>query len=91
MANRIHFVFLNIGHFFDHLFMLIFATVAALALAREWGMSYGGLIPYATPGLRGLWRVRSARRLACRQVEPQGHDVCILCRYWLELNLNRAR
>ena len=50
MANRIHFVFLNIGHFFDHLFMLIFATVAALALAREWGMSYGGLIPYATPG-----------------------------------------
>ena len=50
MLNRIQFVFLNIGHFFDHLFMLIFATVAALTLSREWGMSYAELIPYATPG-----------------------------------------
>jgi len=50
MLHRIHFVFLNIGHFFDHLFMLIFATVAALYLSREWGMSYAELIPYATPG-----------------------------------------
>ena len=48
--SRIHFLFLNIGHFFDHLFILIFATAAALTLAREWGMSYAGLIPYATPG-----------------------------------------
>lgn len=47
---RIHFLFLNIGHFMDHLFTLIFATVAALALTREWGMSYSDLIPYATPG-----------------------------------------
>lgn len=47
---RIHFLFLNIGHFLDHLFTLIFATVAALALTREWGMSYAELIPYATPG-----------------------------------------
>jgi len=45
-----NFLFLNIGHFYDHLFVLIFATVAALALAREWGMSYAALIPYATPG-----------------------------------------
>ena len=30
--------------------MLIFATVAALSLSREWGMDYGELIPYATPG-----------------------------------------
>ena len=48
--QRIHFVFLNIGHFFDHLFPLIFATVAALTLAREWDMGYGQLIAYATPG-----------------------------------------
>ena len=47
---RMHFLFLNIGHFLDHLFTLIFATVAALALTREWGMSYAELIPYATPG-----------------------------------------
>ena len=48
--DRIHFLFLNIGHFLDHLFTLIFATVAALALTREWGLSYAELIPYATPG-----------------------------------------
>jgi MFS family permease len=48
--QRIHFLFLNLGHFFDHLFPLIFATVAALTLAREWDMGYGQLIPYATPG-----------------------------------------
>ena len=50
MGDRIHFVFLNIGHFYDHLFMLVFATVAALFLSHEWGMSYAELIPYATPG-----------------------------------------
>jgi len=30
--------------------MLVFATMAALTLSREWGMSYAELIPYATPG-----------------------------------------
>jgi MFS family permease len=50
MRDRKHFFFLNVGHFLDHLFMLIFATVAALVLAHEWGMTYGQLIPYATPG-----------------------------------------
>ncbi len=48
--DRLHFLFLNIGHFLDHLFMLVFATVAALALSREWGISYGALLAYATPG-----------------------------------------
>ena len=48
--DRLNFLFLNVGHFLDHLFMLIFATVAALRLAEEWGMSYAQLIPYATPG-----------------------------------------
>jgi MFS family permease len=48
--SRLHFFFLNIGHFLDHFFMLVFATVAALTLNKEWGMSYGELIPYATPG-----------------------------------------
>ncbi len=50
MQTRSHFMLLNLGHFLDHLFMLVFATVAALALAGEWGMSYAALIPYATPG-----------------------------------------
>ena len=49
--HQINFFFLNIGHFFDHMFVLIFATVAALSLTTEWGMTYSQLIPYATPGL----------------------------------------
>ena len=48
--DRIHFLFLNVGHFLDHLLTLVFATVAALALTREWGLSYSALIPYTTPG-----------------------------------------
>ena len=44
------FLFLNIGHFLDHLFMLVFATIAALKLSTEWNLSYAELIPYATPG-----------------------------------------
>ena len=50
IQSRAHFLFLNVGHFFDHLFLLVFATAAALTLARDWGMSYAELIPYATPG-----------------------------------------
>jgi MFS family permease len=42
-------LFLNAGHFLDHLFVLIFAT-AALRLTTDWEMSYAELIPYATPG-----------------------------------------
>jgi MFS family permease len=48
--DRVHFLFLNIGHFLDHLFTLIFASVAALALAREWSLGYADLLRYATPG-----------------------------------------
>jgi MFS family permease len=50
MTDRIHFVFLNVGHFYGHFFMLVFATAAALSLSNEWSMSYAELIPYATPG-----------------------------------------
>ena len=48
--QRIHarFLFLNVGHFLDHLFLLVFAT-AALRLMTDWEMSYADLIPYATP------------------------------------------
>lgn len=48
--DRLHFLLLNAGHFLDHFFTLIFATVAALALSREWGLGYGDLLAYATPG-----------------------------------------
>jgi MFS family permease len=50
MRDRLHFGFLNFGHFIDHYATLIFATVAALALTREWSMSYAEIAPYATPG-----------------------------------------
>jgi len=48
--QQIEFYYLNIGHFLDHFFMLIFATVAALALIKDWNTSYAALIVLATPG-----------------------------------------
>ena len=48
--DRAYFLLLNIGHFLDHLLMLVFATVAALALSREWDVGYAALLAYATPG-----------------------------------------
>jgi MFS family permease len=50
VGDRLSFLFLNVGHFLDHLFTLIFATVAALALRDVWGVSYAELLKYATPG-----------------------------------------
>ncbi len=48
--DRAHFLLLNIGHFLDHLFTLVFATIAALTLSREWNADYATLLAYATPG-----------------------------------------
>jgi MFS family permease len=48
--DRAHFLLLNVGHFLDHLFTLIFATVAAVALTKTWGLGYKELLLYATPG-----------------------------------------
>jgi MFS family permease len=41
--------FLNIGHFVDHLAMLIFPVVV-VALAREWQQPYAELLPLALGG-----------------------------------------
>ena len=49
-GDRLHFFLINLGHFLDHLFTLIFATVAAVTLSREWGLGYAELLNYATPG-----------------------------------------
>ena len=43
------FLFLNLGHFFTHLFMLLYPTVV-LALEGEWGLPYSDLIALALPG-----------------------------------------
>jgi len=47
--KNLEFLFLNVGHFLDHFFVLIFAT-ASLRLTAEWNMSYSELIPYGTLG-----------------------------------------
>lgn len=49
--QQTQFVFLNLGHFFDHLLPLVFATVAAVTLYQEWGMTYDKLALYAMPGI----------------------------------------
>lgn len=50
LRERVHFLFLNAGHFLDHLFTLIIATVAVTALNVEWGLSYDQTLSYAMPG-----------------------------------------
>jgi MFS family permease len=40
MRRTYPFIFLNLAHFLDHYFMLIFPT-AVLAIHREWGRGYG--------------------------------------------------
>lgn len=50
MEDRKHFFYLNLGHFLDHFFLLIFATAAALVLIQDWQMPYGQLILYSTAG-----------------------------------------
>ena len=41
-------LFLNFAHFFDHMFMLIYAT-AVITIAIELKSSYGQLVALATP------------------------------------------
>lgn len=42
-------LYMNIAHFIDHYAMLIFAA-AVIIIAPTFGMTYGELLPYATPG-----------------------------------------
>lgn len=53
---RKHFLFLNVGHFLDHLFILIYPTVV-LALQDEWSFAYNDLLLY---GLMGGFAVGAA-------------------------------
>jgi MFS family permease len=40
--------FINVAHFFDHFFLLIFPT-AAIAIAPAWGMSFADVLFFGTP------------------------------------------
>jgi len=41
--------YINLAHFIDHYAMLVFAA-AVIVIAPVFGMTYGELLPYATPG-----------------------------------------
>ena len=62
IRKTLHFFFLKIGHFLDHLFVLIFAT-AVLKLALDWNMCYAELLPHATLGMVafGLGAIAASR------------------------------
>ena len=79
--DRIHFLFLNIGHFLDHMFTLIFATVAALALIARMGPELRRSAEIRDARLLRLRPVLAAGRLARRQVEPRRHDGGVLRRH----------
>ena len=53
-AQKLRFFFLNLGHFADHLFMLIFAK-AAVSAGLAFGLAadgaYAEMIPYGVPAL----------------------------------------
>ncbi|WP_282606637.1 MFS transporter [Pelagibius sp. Alg239-R121] len=40
--------FLNLGHFFDHFFLLIF-PIAVIAIERDWNLDYGAALALGTP------------------------------------------
>ncbi len=63
IRDRMSFFYLNIGHFLDHLFTLIYATVVSLALIAEWKLTYAELIPFATFGFVafGLYSLPAGR------------------------------
>ena len=47
--------YMNIAHFIDHYAMLIFAA-AVIVIAPTFEMTYGELLPYATPGFIEIGR-----------------------------------
>jgi len=47
--ERVRFLFLNVGHAYDHLFMLLFPTVV-LSLESAWGRPYSELLPLSLGG-----------------------------------------
>jgi MFS family permease len=48
MSNQQALRFINVAHFLDHFFLLVFPT-AVLALHQAWGMSYGEALALGTP------------------------------------------
>ena len=89
--DRTHFLFLNVGHFLDHLFTLIFATVAALALSARMGAQLRRTAQIRDARLLRLRGVLLSGRLARRQMEPRRHDGGVLRRHRARVGRDRIR
>src|SRR5690606_41731299 len=48
-GERLRLLFLNLGHTYDHLFMLLYAT-AVITMEAHFDLTYGELLALATPG-----------------------------------------
>ena len=48
MRQKPGLTYLNLAHFLDHYFLLIFPT-AVIAIERDWGLDYGAALVMGTP------------------------------------------
>ncbi|MEX2616476.1 MAG: MFS transporter [Alphaproteobacteria bacterium] len=49
MRDRVAFLFLNLGHLYDHMFMALYSLVVVV-MVTEFNMTYAEMLPLATPG-----------------------------------------
>jgi len=49
LRDRIAFLFLNMGHLYDHMFMALYSLVVVV-MVKEFDMTYAEMLPLATPG-----------------------------------------
>ena len=49
LRDRVAFLFLNLGHLYDHMFMALYSLVVVV-MVKEFGMTYAEMLPLATPG-----------------------------------------
>lgn len=49
LRDRVAFLFLNLGHLYDHMFMALYSLVVVV-MVTEFNMTYAEMLPLATPG-----------------------------------------
>ena len=47
MSRKSGLMYLNLAHFFDHFFLLVFPT-AVIAIEADWALSYGAALALGT-------------------------------------------
>ena len=75
------FLFLNVGHSIDHLFMLMFPAVAALA-AADLSASYGEVLKLATGSFIAFGVFSLPMGWLADRLSRELHDDCLFSRYW---------